>query len=536
MDSIMTYEQASRQLSLAEKVGQSFMPAAYINDSEESVRALEQLIKTNCIGGLCFFHSRASAATNFEGEKEIIYNEQSLDVLKKLISRYQNVATYPLLISIDAEWGLAMRIENTAQFPYAITLGSMTEQEELVFEVGKSIGNDCRNAGIHWNFAPVADVNNNPDNPVIGYRSFGEDPKLVARYSLAFTKGLQNAGVLTSAKHFPGHGDTATDSHLGLPVIDKTRSQLFENELVPFVELINKGVDSVMIGHLSIPELNAGITQAASVSEAIITGFLRKELGFAGVVVSDALNMHAVSKGFSKKGDLELTAYKAGTDILCYAENSEAAIHSILKQCSSQEIEEHFERVWRLKEKAMASEKIKSSDSVLSYSALMNSLATKSLSPFKGNKETLDDFKKHNLSCFTFPAGIKSDFLREIGEKIGEKCQLLYSEHTDEIESSMSTQDNLLLAIYPPSAKPGKNFGFKEEELEWIHQLVSNHRAILYLFGNPYVLNIINTELFEAIWVVYQDFPEFEANAARHFLGEVSAPGRLPVSIKMKVK
>ena len=535
MDSLLTYEQAFRQLTLAEKVGQSFMPAAYINDSEESVRALERLIKTNCIGGICFFHSRASAATNFEGDKEVIYNEQSLDVLKKLISRYQKAAPYPLLISIDAEWGLAMRIENTAQFPYAITLGAMQNEEELVFEVGRSIGIDCRNAGIHWNFAPVADVNINPDNPVIGYRSFGQDPRLVASYALAFTRGLQSAGVLTSAKHFPGHGDTATDSHLGLPVIDKSRSQLFANELVPFLELIAEGVDSVMIGHLSVPDLNAGKSEATSISKGIITGFLRNEMGFDGVVVSDALNMHAVSKGFSKKGDLEMTAYKAGTDILCYTENPEEAIQSILEQCNPEEIEDHFARVWNLKEKAMSHAFSGTSETPLNYSELMSSLAAKSLSRFKGSKEILDDFRKEDFDCVSFLPGKKSHFLSIINNSTTKSSQLLETGLPGEIEAAISNQMNLLVAVYPPSVKPGQNFGIKDEELSWLHKMAADRRVILYLFGNPYVLNVLKTELFEAIWVVYQDFPEFEINAARHFLGEVSAPGRLPVSIKRNV-
>ena len=314
---LKSYREATAELTRVEKIAQSFMPAVYINDTEEEIRKMEELIARHHIGGICFFHSRASAATNFEGPKEVIYNADSLAVMKGLIQRYQNAAKYPLLISIDAEWGLAMRVENTAQYPYAICLGAIPNAEELIYQVGHLIGLDCRQAGIHWNFAPVADVNNNPDNPVIGYRSFGEDPQLVARYAVAFSKGLQSAGILTSSKHFPGHGDTATDSHLGLPVIDKSQEELHANELVPFVRLMDEGVDSVMVGHLAVPALSEGQLEPSSASDAVINNFLRKTLGFRGVVVSDALNMHAVSKNFDQKGALEFQAYQCGTDVLC---------------------------------------------------------------------------------------------------------------------------------------------------------------------------------------------------------------------------
>ena len=184
MFKIAPYNIATTQLALKEKVGQLFMPAAFINDTEEEIQGLEKLIGKYHIGGLCFFHSRASAATNFEGKKKIVYNEQSLTTLKNLIRRYQNAAKYPLLISIDAEWGLAMRIENTPQYPYAITLGAIQNNEDLIFKVGQQIALDCRKAGIHWNLAPVVDINNNPNNPVIGYRSFGEDKLNVAQKAI----------------------------------------------------------------------------------------------------------------------------------------------------------------------------------------------------------------------------------------------------------------------------------------------------------------------------------------------------------------
>ncbi len=534
MADLISYNEATSVLTLTEKVGQSFMPAAYINDTEDDIRKLEQLIKTCAVGGICFFHSRASAATNFEGPKEIIYNEQSLAVLRRLIKRYQDAATYPLLISIDAEWGLAMRVEETRQYPYAITLGAMTDAEDLIVQVGQQIGSDCRNAGIHWNFAPVADVNNNPENPVIGYRSFGEDPEHVSRYASAFGQGLQNAGVLNSAKHFPGHGDTATDSHLGLPIIDKTKSELYANELLPFINLINKGVDSVMIGHLTVPAINGGSEEAASVSHDVISHFLRKELSFKGVVVSDALNMHAVSKAFQGKGDLERTAYAAGTDVLCYAEHVKEGVQSILEHCSPQEIEEHFKRVWQLKEKAYNRQAEAGLTRDTDYSYLLSKLAENSLSNYKGNDSLCSEFREQGFSCFTIPAANPENFLSIITDEFGQGCKLISSDSLADIESLVLDEENILIAIYPPSVKPAQKFGLDEEELACIRKLAKKKRLLLYLFGNPYVLNILDPELFDGIWIGYQEFSEFQNNAAMHFLGKVRAKGKIPVSIANK--
>ena len=534
MNKFPTYEEASKLLSLSEKVAQSFMPAAYINDTEEEIQQLENLIRSTGVGGICFFHSRASAATNFEGPKEIIYNEASLDVLKDLIKRYQSVSKYPLVISIDAEWGLAMRIENTNQYPYAITLGAMDNQEQLVYEVGKQIGKDCREAGIHWNFAPVADINNNPENPVIGYRSFGETPWKVARYAASFCKGLQSMGILTSAKHFPGHGDTATDSHLRLPLIDKTKEELYANELQPFIKLINNGVDSVMIGHLEVPALSNGNNQPASVSKAIIDNFLRNELGFNGVVVSDALNMHAVSKRFQLAGEKEWQAYMAGTDILCYTEHVHEGISTILENEDVSDIEQHFRRVWKLKEKAFNPVAFAQYQSKISYSHLLRKLAQKSLCRTHGSEETRRHFRENGFDLVSIKSGSESLFCELISDNFGISLLSTLSMSASEITSQLRASDRVLVAVYPPSIKPGGNFGMNDELLSLIDSLAQKKQLILYLFGNPYFLNSLAIENYYAIWVVFQEFSEFEQYAAEHFMGDEAASGMLPVSFKSK--
>ena len=217
-------------MTLEQKIGQFFFPAVFINDTEENIQAMERLIKEYKLGGLTFFHSRASAATNYETKKKIVFNDASCLRLKELIIRYQNCAPAPLLMSIDAEWGLAMRVEKTPQYPYAITLGALPESEKkLVYEVGKQIGLDLKSVGIHYNLAPLADINNNPNNPVIGYRSFGQNKEKVSDFALEYLRGLNDSGILGCLKHFPGHGNTNVDSHLGLPVLKETLEELVAN-------------------------------------------------------------------------------------------------------------------------------------------------------------------------------------------------------------------------------------------------------------------------------------------------------------------
>ncbi|MGF1558444.1 MAG: glycoside hydrolase family 3 protein [Flavobacteriaceae bacterium] len=521
MNKVFLYQQAKSTLSIKEKVGQLFMPAAFINDTEEEIVQLEQLIRLQGVGGLCFFHSRASAATNFEGKKKIVYNEDSFGTLKKLIQRYQNSSKYPLLIAIDAEWGLAMRIENTPQYPYAITLGAIEDKNDLIFEVGKNIARDCRAAGVHWNLAPCVDINNNPNNPVIGYRSFGQDRYKVTEKALAFIKGTQSEGILTSIKHFPGHGDTATDSHLGLPLIDKSKEDLLLNELYPFQQLIDQGVDSVMVGHLSIPVLSHGEQGPASISKPIIKGFLRQGMGFKGVVISDALNMHAVSKEHPSKGTLEWLAFDAGNDVLCFAEHVEEGVETILKNASVAQIEESFERIWKLKEQAYLS--VSSASSILNFteSAVLNrELALQSITLCKGTSKSIADFRATEYCTLTLKR-----YANDTEEDIIKGLQ--------EMSSEIANEENILLLLTPPQIKPTNNFGYLRQEIEFINDLIATKNVVVYLFGNPYVLNHIVADKAIALVLVYQSFKEFQDIAAEHFLGKIVAKGKLPVNIPL---
>lgn len=526
MPKIISYSKAINTLSLSEKIGQLFMPAAFINDTEEEIQIIEQLIKEQGIGCLCFFHSRASAATNFEGKKKVITNENSLDTLKKLIQRYQKIAKHKLLIAIDAEWGLAMRIENTPQYPYAITMGAVQENNDLIFEVGRNIARDCKDAGIHWNLAPCVDINNNPNNPVIGYRSFGEDKHKVTEKAIAFVKGTESEGVLTSIKHFPGHGDTATDSHLGLPLIAKSKDELIANELYPFQKLINEGVDSIMAGHLSVPALAKESTIPSSISKDIIKGVLRTEMGYEGVVISDALNMFAVSKNYPTKGELEWLAFDAGNDVLCFAEHIPEGIKAILKNASKEQIEESFKRIWELKEKAFRSSNSIKNTPKTDLQPITNSqqvnkkIAKKSLTLLRGNEADITAFRNKNYCTLTVKRSNQNQ----------DAASILKSLETTKIE--IEHEKDILILLTPPKVKPANNFGLLQEEIDLINKLMAAKDVVLYLFGNPFVLNHLNYKNSVATVVVYQNFKEFQDVATEHFLGTIEACGKLSVTIK----
>lgn len=517
MNKVLNYNDIVNLLTPAEKIGQLFMPAAFINDTEVEIQKLENLIIAHGIGALCFFHSKASAATNYEGKKEVTYNAESFQTLKKLIERYQKVSKYPLLISIDAEWGLAMRNENTPQYPYAITLGAIQKRVALIYDVGKNIANDCKAAGIHWNLAPCVDINNNSNNPVIGYRSFGENKEQVTEKAIAFVKGTQSEGILTSIKHFPGHGDTETDSHLGLPLIEKSKEELTDNELYPFQKLIDEGVDSVMVGHLSIPALAKGLKISSSISKDIIKGLLRNEMGFKGVVISDALNMHAVSINYPTKGELEWLAFDAGNDVLCFAEHVAEGIETIMKNASDEQIEESFQRVWKLKEKAI---QIQKSDTNLKNPDLLNrKIAENSLTLFKGNETDIATFRNTDFCTLT----IKRSRPIIANEEIIASLR--------EMKSEVEQEKDILVLLTPPQVKPANNFGLLQEELEFINALIQTKNVVLYLFGNPYVLNHLKIKNAKVIVIAYQTFKEFQDVATQHFLGEIKAIGKLPVSV-----
>src|SRR5687768_15030363 len=306
-------------LTKEEKIAQLMVVRAHSNLGPEHIAKVTSDIQKHNIGALCFFQGgpvRQANLTNF----------------------YQGIAKTPLLITIDAEWGLGMRLDSVIKYPYQLTLGALTDPQ-LVYQMGVAVGMQCRRMGVHVNYAPVVDINNNPNNPVIGYRSFGEDKNKVAQLGVAYMKGMQDMGIMACAKHFPGHGDTEVDSHYDLPVINKSMKQLDSLELYPFKELFKAGVGSVMIAHLAIPAIDKTPNQPTSLSKNNVSELLRDELDYEGLTFTDALEMKGVTK-FFPAGEAAVQAIIAGNDILCLPDDVPAAIEAIQKAVKKKRIKQ----------------------------------------------------------------------------------------------------------------------------------------------------------------------------------------------------
>lgn len=495
-------------MTKSQKIGQIFFPAAFIHDSEENYKKLENLISKENIGGLTFFHSRLSTAANFEKRAEQLDVSGTLEKLILLINRYQESAKSPLIISIDGEYGLAMRIEKTPQYPFAITLGAINSNpEQWTEEVGYQIGLNLKQAGIHLNLAPCADINTNPNNPVIGYRSFGSAIQNVTKLAFAAYKGMKKAGIGSCMKHFPGHGDTHVDSHLGLPVLTKTKVELNAEELIPFKYGIDQGIEIIMVGHLAVPEITSGKEIPASISSELITDLLKGEMGFKGLVISDALNMESVSKLFSQPGQLEWEAFKAGNDILCFSDHVREGIQWISNCITEEEATIAFEKIQKLKHK---------------------------LGVFNFQKLHVPkfDWKKHSDLQSKLAKGyikilkgkIEPTLLEELAGR-GELAHQVFFENEETIvekllnqkwkiplnKCSVKSAQKVIVSIFVPSHKPLNQFGMNTNLLSEIQELAKTKSCILIHFGSPLALKHLgDLSHFEAVICAYQRFDEVQ--------------------------
>lgn len=312
------------QLTFEEKVGQLFMVAAYSNKDGEHVKSIDKLIEDYKIGGLIFFQGGPVRQA-------------------KLTNRYQSKSKIPLFVGIDAEWGLSMRLDSTYRYPWNMTLGAVQDLK-LIEKMGKQMAKQTKRLGLQFNFAPVLDINTNPNNPIIGNRSFGENKENVTNRALALMKGIQSEGVFATGKHFPGHGDTATDSHHTLPTVNFSKERLNEVEFYPYKKLFKEGLASVMVAHLNVPSLEPREGYPTSISHNVVTDVLQKELGFNGLIFTDALNMKGASN-FKQPGDIDLEAFLAGNDILLFAENVPVAVEKFCQAyyCDSLITDERLE-------------------------------------------------------------------------------------------------------------------------------------------------------------------------------------------------
>ncbi|QJW91899.1 serine hydrolase [Spirosoma taeanense] len=513
-------------LTPEQKIGQFFMVATFSNRHENHYQYIDHLIQNNYIGGLIFFQGgpyRQAVLTN----------------------RYQALSKVPLLIGIDGEWGLGMRLDSAMDFPKQMALGAIRDNE-LIYRMGAEIGRQCQRLGIHINFAPVSDINSNPANPVIGVRSFGESKENVALKASAYMRGLQQTHVIATAKHFPGHGDTNADSHHTLPTISRSSEQMREIDLYPFRKLIADSLMGVVTGHLHVPVMDNTPALAATLSEKIVTEVLKKELGFRGLVFTDALNMGGISR--SKAIDVNLRALMAGNDILLYPENVREATLNILNAVQQGVISQEFidEKARKiLRAKYWAGLNNYKPINLANLSADLNSPEAQLLKQELCEQSVTVVQNQNNL----LPIG-KLDTLRfgsvAIGAEPGNVFQKALNQYApfrtlaypDKIASESELSDALaqlgdantvVVSFHKMSESAYRRFGITKASLDLISRLKQRGtKVIVTAFGSPYSLTQFAGA--DALVCAYQEFDEMQSIVPQVLFGGLGSRGMLPVS------
>ncbi len=515
-------------LSLDDKIAQLIMVAAYSNRDEEHNSEIDHLIQKFQIGGLIFFQGGPVRQAN-------------------LTNRYQKISKVPLLIAIDGEWGLAMRLDSTITYPRQMSLGAI-QNDALIYQMGYDIGIQCKRMGIHINFAPVADVNNNPANPVINSRSFGEIPVNVALKAQKYAEGLQDAGIIATAKHFPGHGDTDADSHYSLPVIKQNNERIDSVELFPFKYLIERGVSAIMAAHLSVPALDTSINLASSLSPLVIDSLLRYEMKFHGLVFTDALNMKGVSS-FYKPGDAGLLAFLAGNDILLMPGDVPKVIASIRKEIkketiSESELDERCRKVLFAKAWAGLNHyqpvKIQSLYEDLNspvFHVLRRNLIANTVTVVKNNNQILPLFRLENYSIASVSIGNgrPDPFAVTLRKYSGVDTFFISKDagknEFDLLKSRLSSYNILIVSLQETSQWPARKYGLSQNSLDFLANLDFAGYSILTIFGNPYSLSLFdNFNALDAVIVSYEDTPDVKEITAQTIFGANPASGKLAFS------
>jgi len=509
-------------LTFDERIGQLFMVSAYSNKDSVHVKAIDKLIQENKVGGLIFFQGGPVRQA-------------------KLTNRFQSKSRIPLLIGIDAEWGLGMRLDSTYRYPWNMTLGAIRDKS-LLEQVGNQMGEQSKRIGVHFNFAPVLDINTNPKNPIIGFRSFGETKEIVAESGLAIMKGFQQQDILTTGKHFPGHGDTEIDSHAALPTITFSKERLDEVEFYPYKKLIEGGLSSVMVAHLNVPSLEPRENIPSSVSHNIITDVLKKQLGFKGLIFTDALNMKAAAN-FRKPGEIDLEAFLAGNDILLCPENVPVAQEKICLAIqdtliTSQRLEYSVKKILKYKYKVglnnfkpieipnIYSDLNQPKNDALQYQLYENAITvlknTNGILPIKN----LEDKK---IAYVKLGDDVNTAFVSTL-KKYAEVTEVS-DPYADCLNEKLQDY-NLVIIGFHKSDKAWKRYDFTPDELLYLQEVAKNNTVILDVMTKPYsLLPITDYSEIEGLVMSYQNSDIAQQVSAELLFGATPAKGKLPVSI-----
>ena len=514
-------------LALEEKFGQLFMVAAYSNKDFAHYNAIDKLIQENKIGGLIFFQGGPVRQA-------------------KLTNRFQSKSKIPLFIGIDAEWGLGMRLDSTYRYPWNMTLGAIQDMN-LLEKVGVQMGEQSKRLGLQFNFAPVLDINTNPKNPIIGFRSFGEDKFKVTERAIALMKGFQSQGVFSTGKHFPGHGDTETDSHKSLPTIHFSKERLSEVELYPYRKMFHDGLSSVMVAHLKVPSLEPRSNYPSSISYNVVTDILQKELGFKGLIFTDALNMKSVSN-FKLPSEINFEAFMAGNDVLLFPADIPSTIEKFKLAYSANLFSEErlafsVKKILKFKYKAglnsykpividnLYTDLNSSKNDALQYELYENAVTvlknTTAILPIKNlDKQKIAYVKIGDDSNDAFVSTLK---------KYAE-VTVVEDANLDSLQVKLKPFTTVIIG-YHKSDVAFKDDDLKSNDLYKINFLAKNNNVILDVFAKPYsLLPITNFDAIEGLVVSYQNNAIAQIVSAELIFGAIEAKGKLPVSIHTSFK
>lgn len=513
-----------QSMTQEEKIGQLMMVRAYSNKDAGHERVINEYIEKYHVGGVIFFQGHP-------------------DKQAELTNKFQSKAKIPLMIAMDAEWGLGMRLKgHTISFPKQLTLGAI-KNNKLIYEMGKEVARHCRRLGVHLNFAPVVDINNNPDNPVINTRSFGEDRYNVTAKSYMYARGMQDHGVMACAKHFPGHGDTNVDSHFDLPVIPHDYARLDSVEFYPFKILAQNGIQSMMMGHLSIPSLDSTANLASSLSPKIVTGLLKEKFGYSGLLFTDGLDMKGVSK-FYNNGRAEVQALKAGNDVLLLPQSVAGTVKAVAKAIENGELRQEdldlkVKKILRAKHRLkldelmpVETENLVADLNSLESRKLNEKLIENSITVVRNPGGLLPFVRLDSMSFASVAIGASK--MTTFQEHLGKYAKFEFSNFGKDVSNSaalikkLKKKSTVIVSLHDMSSRSSKNYGISTSARNFINKLNKETKVILVVLGTPYSLKYF--EELDYAMVAYNDDETTQAKAAQALFGAIATNGRLPVT------
>ena len=508
-------------LSQDQKLGQLFIVALYTNKGEDHISNVRRIVEQEQIGGLILMQDDAA--------REIT-----------LVNEFQSKSKVPLMIGMDAEWGLFQRIAAAYKFPWAMTLGAI-QDKNLITQMAAKIAEDSKRMGINWDFAPVVDVNTNPDNPIIGNRSFGSEVQNVVNSALAYSNGLQDNRILAAIKHFPGHGDTSTDSHFDLPVVAHNLDRLNAVELAPFKALMDKGIGGVMVAHLYVPALEKENGIPASISKNIITGLLKEKFDYKGLIITDALNMGAVAKRY-KPGELDALAFKAGNDIMLFSEGVKEGKRLIQQAIDNREISQN--RVEESVKKILLTKYFLGLDKYEprnpeninydlnndSHKTLVQNLYANALTLLKDNKKLLPLNCRENY----YYVPLEEAAYQTFADRLNLETTVIVKKSSE--ISSIPKNSKVIVGFHKDNSTAYKPYKISDKSKKILSELSKNNQVILTVFGSAYALKDVDISNISTVLVAYENNDDSMTATAKSLMGGSEISGRLPVLVNTGLK